>query len=224
MKKHLFMILIILIIANPVKAEKIDNIVDTKEYFPIDIPHSYVETQGSNQWRITFLGSKTIDNRQAYVISTFILPKDREEKLSDKSLYTINDAGDILKVGVSYTEWLNKWYPQPELYLKGKMEIGTSYTIQKGKIDGNSMITYLKLRRRLNLKLQNCTVECILVEKTVLIEEFTSTGSEIYPYIEWRYFAKGIGFVKYSGNGYQCQCGTQVPCDGKITLTGIEND
>jgi hypothetical protein len=226
LKKSIFfiMILIILVAVNSIKAEKADNIVDTREYFPIDTPHSYLEVQGGNRWRTTFLGSKLIDNRQVYVTSTFISSKNSAEKLGDKSLYTINDAGDILKVGVSYNEWLNKWYPEPEVYLKGKMRIGTSYTVQNGTVDGDQMTTYLKLKRRLNLKLQNCIVECILVEKGVTIEKFTSKGSELYPYLEWRYFAKGIGFIKYSGNGFQCQCGNQVPYNGKITLTEIENN
>jgi hypothetical protein len=225
LKKHIVIILLIfLIITYPVKADKTDNIVDTKEYFPIDTPHSYLEIQGNNKWRTTFSGSKLMDNRQVYVTSTFISSKESEEKLADKSLYTINDAGDILKVGVSYNQWLNRWYPQPEVYLIGKMRIGKDYTVEKGIIDDDPMVTYLTLKRRLNIKLQNLTVEGILVEKTVDIEKFTSTGVELYPYFEWRYFAKGIGFVKYSGNGYQCQCGIQVPYDGKITLTEIENN
>ena len=224
MKKNIFILLIFLIITNPVKAGKTDKIVDTKEYFPIDTPHSYMETQGDNKWHTTFLGPKIIDNRQVYVTSTFISSKDSEEKLADKSLYTINDAGDILKVGVSYNEWLNKWYPQPEVFLKGKMKIGTNYMVQDGAVDGKRMTTYLTLKRWLNLKLQTCTVECILVDKTVVITSLSIVDNKMYTYIEWRYFAKGIGFVKYSGSGYQCQCGTQVPFDGKIALTDIEND
>lgn len=225
LKKHIFIILLVfLIITNPVKAGKTDNIVDTKEYFPIDTLHSYAEIQGNNKWHTTFLGPKVIDDRQVYVTSTLFSFKGDQEKVSDISLYTIDNAGDILKVGNSYNDWLNKWYPQPEVYLKGKMKKGTSYTVQSGTVDGDSMVTYLTLKRRLNLKLQNRTVECILVEKTVVIEKFSSTGSELYSYFEWRYFAKDIGLVKYSGNGYQCQCGKQAPSDGKIILTVIENN
>jgi hypothetical protein len=229
LKKHIFIILLLFFIitnfvTNLVKANKTNNIVDTKEYFPIDTLHSYVEIQGIYKWHTTFLGSKIIDNRQVYVTSTLISFKESEEKLSDQSLYIIDNAGDILKVGMSYNGWLNKWYSQPEVYLKGKMKIGTAYTVQKGTMDGDQMITYLTLKRGLNMKLQNCTVECLLVEKAVVIEKFTSTGSKLYPYFEWRYFAKNIGLVKYSGNGFQCQCGKQVPSDGKIILTVLENN
>lgn len=225
MKRHLVLLMLaFLIIANPVKAGKVENIVETKDYFPIDTPHSYVEAQGDSKWHITFLGAQTIDNRQVYVNTTTTSTKDTAERFVDKSIYTINDSGDILKVGSSYTNWLNKWYPDPEVYLKGKMKVGTSYTVLDGLVNGDQMFVYLTLKRRLNMKLLNCTKECILVEKNVIVEKSDGFSKTVDSYFEWRYYAKGIGQITYSGRCYNCQCCNLVPYYGKFSLYETENN
>jgi hypothetical protein len=71
-----------------------------------------------------------VNDKAYYVTTTKILNKVGVERLADKSLYTINEAGDIYRSGNFLSDWLVKWYQNPELILKGKMELKKKYLIQ----------------------------------------------------------------------------------------------
>lgn len=223
MRRFLFLIVLagFLFIANEINA---DDIIATKEYFPLDHLHGYIESQGQYKWHTEFSGLTTIEDKPAYITTTMISYQDTGEKLSDKSIFTIDNDGDIYKAGSYLNNWLIKWNPKPELILKKEMELGAPYIIQDDMLGDKREVVDLTLQKLKNLKLKNLTIPCIIIQKHVHIDYpgdawnawDSPTASFSY---EYRYYAKGIGMVEHEGVCYGCQCGNMAPSGGNITLT-----
>jgi len=200
-----------------INAVKANDIIDTKGYFPLDVPHGYIETDGQTKWHTEFLGLKAVDDKSYYITTTAVSNQDGAERLADKSFYAMNNAGDIYRAGYCVSSWLIKWNSTPELILKRKMELGNEYVVQDDTIDGKHTVVKITLQKLINLKLVNRTVSCIVIEKHAHVENSNFENNFYYSY-EYKYYASGIGMVKHEGTCYGCQCANLAPAGGKISL------
>ncbi len=77
MKRYLIILLLFFLsLSSNVQAEPM--VIQTLEYFTLDISHEYLLRGGRYQWRIQFTGTTVFENKQQYLISTFL----RAERLS----------------------------------------------------------------------------------------------------------------------------------------------
>jgi hypothetical protein len=199
------------------------SIIDTKDYFPLETPHGYLETEGQYKWHTEFLGLKTVNDKSYYINTTFISYKNSAEQLADKSLYIIDEAGDIYRAGNFLTNYFIKWYQFPELILKGKMEARKEYTIQDTTVNDRHTIVTLTLQRLKELKLKNINLSCIVIEKHTHVDSPGSWNSQTTYSYEYKYYAKGIGLVKHEGSCYGCSCGNLAPSGGKVLFEATES-
>jgi hypothetical protein len=221
MKKALLLLILIGLLGLQ-KVDAVNNIIETQEYFPLNKIHRYIETDGQSEWHTEFLGLQKIKDKPYYITTTKISDKDNKERVSDKSLYTVDEAGDVYRTGNCLADWLVKWYQDPEIILKGKMELKKKYPVQNVSIDGVQTMVSLSIQRLEDLKFNNTTLSCIVIRKDIFVSSIgVALDSSTASYCEYKYFAKGIGLVRHEGSCYNCQCGNPAPSGGKISLFDV---
>ncbi len=205
MKLLLGLILIILLGSNIFAAE----IVDTKEYFPIDQPHGYTVYDGASMQQIEYQGKSMLEKRPIYIITKTVITASQPGV--KKEVFAYNNDGDICYLGYIQNDTGKvKWEKKPSIRLKGKMEIGKSYTI--AVLEGNKGKVSLTLKGFRNFKLKKGYSRCLVIERYTNLNKKIAPGSmdlkDIY------YYAKNIGVVKYESIIYRLK-------NGKLTQDGV---
>lgn len=182
--------------------------VSTKEYFPIATPHGYILFNGATMYRYEFLGQSKMENRLVYLISKTQIGTG-DESGEKKEVYSRNEAGDIHYLGyVTANTGKIKWEKNPSLKLKGKMEIGKTYTVE---YLNNGKVT-LTLKRFQDVKLKKKVYkQCLVVEKYTSFDKRTAPNSMDLK--NTYYYAKGIGVIKIESLVYRMK-------DGKLVQEG----
>ncbi len=217
---RLLIVVLLFVIGVNVSAAK--KMVSTMEYFPLEMPHQYSATAGAVKYRTEFLGLIQIKERQFYGTATYTSHKGAAERLANRSVYNVDDLGNIYRVGYYLTDWYVKFFEEPDLLLKKEMELGKSY-IDDRTVAGKRILSFLTLQKVMDFHLDNTVVPCIVVRKQTEIHypaEGRRTSTIEYVGYEENYYGKGIGLIRHEGNcGSGCSCGTLAPSGKRISLT-----
>ncbi len=198
-------------------AEADSTYIETGPYFPLERSgHEYRLQAGDRLWHIRHSGTVAMASNDLYVIDTLIRDKTGEERLADKSFYSIDCNGDIYLRGYQLTGWYIRWLEGPELVLKERMELSKSYLVSEVTTKGQRTSVTISLRKAGDLKLKNVVMPYIVVEKTTRTEQVFGRRVD-YSY-EQRFYGKGLGLIKHTGTCGSGRCAAMAPSRNGIYI------
>jgi hypothetical protein len=215
MSKKLALLIPLLFLVATAKAES--PFIETGAYFPLEKnAHEYRLKDGDRLWHIRHGDAVTKASIDLYVIDTLIGDKTGEEKLADKSFYSIDGNGDIYLRGYQLTGWYIRWLEGPELVLKERMELSKSYLVSETATKERRTSITISLKKVGDLKLKNAVMPCIVVEKITRVEQIFGRRVD-YTY-EQRFYAKDIGLIKHTGTCGNGRCAAMAPSRNGLYL------